>query len=577
MAITLSAIVIAIAFGIESSLHSPSRRHSSLQSSSSSTTPVPSSFPQAKVGVSPLDFLQLLKSSLTGDTPISRKSDQQNTQHNSDPIRSQRHPASTLKRERGQGRNRGLGPSMQTSPVSVAVCTKKICLTESLCELCERYAAPDGPIDGPTAIVSVREGPLAGGKIRFVDASTGKPLPAIELKSGREFAISMTTLQFEEPYEWNLEAKDWSAKVDFFLTLKRLEIPKCLQEKQLSYGVCPKVNTFGTFYGKNRVELHSISECFRRDSHASGEIFGAFQSFPYFEDGCSPSWMDSIDELMEKDLHVSTSNPWKTSFVLTLDEAKKQVGEAPADGAQSTSKRMFTLVPLDEKAKESATGFLKELFRQLSRNRPQHEIKISVQAVDGAPPSTPLYILARINSAMNEPSYEYLTASIARHWPGYTPQTPISDLEERSVLSFVPIKKGSLAVSDGSQSCQNDFDCQSLCCNQGFCAQHDPQKNIKCSKPAGSACLASEFCMPRKGLLSWSANPRPRPNEPVCRLSTYNSYDECVDFKCIERKSEDFFPYPLTTRRDPQTHMVIQDEQYRREFNSFAFNPQNCP
>ena len=47
-------------------------------------------------------------------------------------------------------------------------------------------------------------------------------------------------------------------------------------------------------------------------------------------------------------------------------------------------------------------------------------------------------------------------------------------------------------------SCQSDFECSSLCCNQTTqkCAVHDTGQNppVLCSKPTGQQCLSSEYC-----------------------------------------------------------------------------------
>lgn len=52
--------------------------------------------------------------------------------------------------------------------------------------------------------------------------------------------------------------------------------------------------------------------------------------------------------------------------------------------------------------------------------------------------------------------------------------------------------------SETGDSCQSDYQCQSLCCNDstGTCNRHEPQsaEPILCNKALGQSCITSEFC-----------------------------------------------------------------------------------
>ncbi|WP_127715730.1 hypothetical protein [Halobacteriovorax sp. HLS] len=88
-------------------------------------------------------------------------------------------------------------------------------------------------------------------------------------------------------------------------------------------------------------------------------------------------------------------------------------------------------------------------------------------------------------------------------------------------------------------SCQTDYECSSLCCNQttGTCAVHvnTDQDQVFCSKAPGQACVAKEWCrqenVPNCFIVKTGSSST---GQPTCALRCYNvpTFGDCTNGVC---------------------------------------------
>lgn len=88
------------------------------------------------------------------------------------------------------------------------------------------------------------------------------------------------------------------------------------------------------------------------------------------------------------------------------------------------------------------------------------------------------------------------------------------------------------------QSCQSDFECASLCCNQtkGVCSDHnsDTLEQVLCSKVPGQSCVSREFCRVENVRECYIIKTKDADGNDSCEKRCYNvpTYGDCVDGMC---------------------------------------------
>lgn len=85
------------------------------------------------------------------------------------------------------------------------------------------------------------------------------------------------------------------------------------------------------------------------------------------------------------------------------------------------------------------------------------------------------------------------------------------------------------------QSCASDFECSSLCCKNGVCADHNPDSDIFCSKVPSQACVSKEFCRQDYVRECYIIKTTDANGSASCEKRCYSvqKFGECINGSCV--------------------------------------------
>lgn len=110
-----------------------------------------------------------------------------------------------------------------------------------------------------------------------------------------------------------------------------------------------------------------------------------------------------------------------------------------------------------------------------------------------------------------------------------------------------------------SETCNSDFDCESLCCHSATktCGDHNPDENVFCGKKTGDTCIISAMCEQSPVIKCKIVKTGQRVDgSQSCAMRCENSlaFGRCVENTCrppLQGKTPDFDPSDCSTAVDP--------------------------